>query len=452
MANIAVIGSGISGLTAAYYLAKENHKVTVFERSDRIGGAIQTIRHGSELMEAGPDSLLTSKPAAINLAKELGVELVESCAQGPPGVVKDGRVLPLPDGFKLLAPTRMVPFALTRLLSLRGKLRAAAELFIPAAKDSEDESVADFVSRRFGHEILERLAQPLIGGIYSADPRELSLQATLGFLRALEQSQGSVIKGMLVAAAQRKSSGSLFWAPRNGMGDLIDTLAERIGPDNIRRSHAVERVVRDGKHWVVECEDIEEGFDGMVLACPAHKASELLEKQDPDLASGLGGVSYTSTATIHLLFDKKQLERKMTGSGFVVPHVEGLDITACTYSHMKYPGRADPDKALLRVHVGGSLNQGVLSQNDSKLSDAALETVRPLLGLTGEPQTRKVVRHNKVVPQYTVGHLNVRKKLDSLVAHHPTLALGGNGLHGVGLADCVKQAEVCAKSIHKEVC
>jgi protoporphyrinogen/coproporphyrinogen III oxidase len=452
MANIAIIGSGISGLAAAYYLTREGHKVTVFERSDRIGGAIQTMRRGTEIMEAGPDSLLTSKPEAIDLARELGVELVESCAQGPPGVVKDGRVLPLPDGFKLLAPTRMIPFALTRLLSLRGKLRAAAELFIPTNKDSEDESVADFVSRRFGNEILERLAQPLIGGIYSADPRELSLKATFGFLRMLEQSQGSVIKGMLAAGSRRKTRGSLFWAPRNGMGELVDTLVERIGPDNIRQSRTVERVVRDRKHWVVECEDKEEGFDGMVLACPAHKAAELLEQQDPDLATGLSKVAYTSTATIHLLFDKKQVEREMTGSGFVVPHVEGLDITACTYAHRKYPGRAGPDKALLRVHLGGRLNENVLSKDDSQLSNTAIETLRPLLGLTGNPLTRKVVRHHKVVPQYSVGHLDVRKKLDNLVAHHPTLALGGNGLHGVGLADCVKQAAVCAKSLHKEVC
>ena len=450
MSRIAVVGAGISGLTAAYYLSQANHKVTVFDGGERAGGAVQTIRDGSELMEAGPDSLLTSKPAAIELARELGVELVESFAVGAPGIVKKGEIFPLPDGFRLIAPTRFLPFALTRLLSLAGKIRAAAELFVPPSDNTEDESVAEFVSRRFGKEVLDTMAQPLIGGIYSADPSELSLQATFGFLQALEKSKGSVIRGML-ASAGKQSSGSLFWAPKEGMGTIIDALQSKIGSENIRLSNPVSNIGRRGRYWVLAENNQESGFDGVVLACPAHRAAKLLGNLDPELVSGLEEVPYSSTATVHLTYEESQIAKKLQGSGFVVPHKENLDITACTYSHLKYPGRAAQGKALFRVHLGGQLNPHTLREEDPSLIRTATETLGSLLQIDGRPLSTKLVRHSKVVPQYAVGHPKLRERLDKLASHHSGLALGGNGIHGVGLADCVKQASACAQQIHHQL-
>jgi oxygen-dependent protoporphyrinogen oxidase len=193
------------------------------------------------------------------------------------------------------------------------------------------------------------------------------------------------------------------------------------------------------------------GYDGVVLACPAYRAAELLENLDPELVSGLEQVPYSSTATVHLTYEESRIGEKLRGSGFVVPHTEKLDITACTYSHLKYPGRAARGKALLRVHLGGQLNPNTLREDDEALTRRAIETLGSLLKIDGQPLSSRIVRHSKVVPQYAVGHLKLREKLDQLVAHHSGLALGGNGIHGVGLADCVKQASVCAQQIHGQV-
>lgn len=448
MSRIAVIGSGISGLSAAYFLGRQGHQVTILEASPRAGGAIRTERTPEgAVMEMGPDSFLLSKPAAMNLAREVGVELVPSCAQGSPSVVKGGRLMPLPDGFRLLAPTRFLPFALSGLVSWTGKLRAAAELVVPPKSGCEDESVADFVTRRFGREILDALAQPLVAGIYSADPGELSLQATFPFLQTIEQKQGSVIKGMVKTVQSNRGGGPLFWSPREGMGHLVERLTQRVGHSNLRLSCPVSSLRRVEDRWLVYSARGEELFDAVVLGCPAYRAGSLLEQELPQLSKVLHTIPYTTTAVVHLLLEENQLGVPLRGSGFVVPHREELDITACTYAHRKYPGRVPAGKALLRVNMGGELNQGILAQSNEQLASRALEALRPLLKLSGTPEYYQVVRHHKVVPQYAVGHLKVAKQVEGLVHSQPGLALAGNGVNGVGLGDCVVQAEECARRI-----
>ena len=453
MSKIAVIGGGISGLAAAHYLKNQNHEVSLFEASDRLGGAIRTIRYESQIMEAGPDSFLVGKPAAIELAKELEIDLVPSCAVGPPSVVKNGRLLPLPEGFRLLAPTRLIPFALSRLVSLKGKIRAAAELIISKRNQESDESVADFVTRRFGREILEALAQPLIGGIYSADPAQLSLQATFPFLSRMEKSHGSVTKGMLksLSGQSRGKPRSMFCAPRSGMGALVERLQKSIGSSSIHLSSPICAIRRQNGQWILEREGSEQSYDGIILACPAYRAAQLLTSLDGELAQGLHSVPYTTTAVCHILVRENQITLPLEGSGFVVPHVEGLDITACTYAHRKYPGRAGHHSGLLRVHLGGKLNQEVLDQSDEQLQTTALESLRPLIGLKGPIQRSWLVRHQRVVPQYAVGHMLLRERLEERLQGLHGLALAGNGLHGVGLADCVLRAKNAARNVHRQV-
>lgn len=452
MSRIAVIGSGISGLSAAYFLGRQGHHVTILEASPRAGGAIRTERTPEgALMEMGPDSFLLSKPAAMNLAREIGVELVPSCAEGGPSVVKNGRLMPLPDGFRLLAPTRFLPFALSGLVSWPGKLRAAAELVMPPKIGCDDESVGNFVTRRFGREILDALAQPLVAGIYSADPSELSLQATFPFLQTIEQNQGSVIKGMIKSVRGKGGGGPLFWSPREGMGQLVERLTERTGRSNLRLSCPVSSMRRVEGSWLVYTTPGGELFDAVVLACPAYRAGSLLETELPHLSSALHTIPYTTTAVVHFLFDESQLGGPLRGSGFVVPHRERLDITACTYAHRKYPGRAPEGKALLRVNMGGELNQGILAQSNEQLASRALETLRPLLRLSGRPEFYQVARHHKVVPQYAVGHLKTARQIEEVIQSQPGLALGGNGVHGVGLGDCVARAEECARRIQQQI-
>jgi oxygen-dependent protoporphyrinogen oxidase len=441
--RLAVVGGGISGLTLAYQLKKMGHSATVFEGGSRLGGALHTMRRNGCLMEAGPDSLLVSKPAAIELARELGLELIPSCAIGPPGVVHNDRIYPLPDGFRLLAPTKLLPFALTPLLSVRGKLRAGLEWTVPASQVSEDESLANFVTRRFGREVLETLAQPLIGGIYAADPSRLSVLATLPLFRQLEASCGSITAGML--AQTKRANGargeSLFVTPRHGMGSLVKALAQNL--DDLRLQSPVQAITPSRGGWEVDVHGHREVFDGVILACSAPQLSRLTAF-DPELSQALGRITSTTTVTIQFVFAKHQVRHELLGSGFVVPHVEGKAITACTYSHLKYEGRAPRGKALLRCHLGNAMNQAVVMRADCEIVDLALRELRPLLGLIGEPQACVLTRHWEVLPQYDVGHMDLVDRIEQRLAIHPGLDLAGNGLKGVGVGDCVKQAKAIA--------
>ncbi|MGE0491391.1 MAG: protoporphyrinogen oxidase [Vulcanimicrobiota bacterium] len=436
--QVAVIGGGISGLTAAYQLRQSGASVTLFEASPRLGGAIQTVRQHGCLMEAGPDSLLVMKPAAVQLARELGLELVPSVAEGPPGVVHKGRIQPLPDGFRMVAPTQLLPFVRTPLLSLGGKLRAGLEWLVPATRASADESVADFVTRRFGREVLDTLAQPLIGGIYAADPARLSLLATLPMFRQLEQSRGSVTAGLLAQMKKSGSSkGSMFVTPREGMQSLVQALADRL--EEVRLATPVEQLTPTPTGWEVKALGKTYPFRAVVLACAAPHLARLT-RFDPLLSDALGQIESTTTVTIHFLFEQCQIGRPLRGSGFVIPHVEGYHLTACTYSHLKYPGRAPEGKALLRCHVGNAMSQRAVLLEDQALCELALEELGPLLKLGGPPQQSMLVRHTQALPQYQVGHKELVAAIDRQMALHSGLALAGNGLEGVGVSDCITRA------------
>lgn len=445
MTSIAIIGAGISGLTLGYQLQKNGVSATVFEGGSRVGGALQTIARDGCLMEAGPDSLLLAKPAAIDLARELGLELIEAQKVGPPGVVHHGTIAPLPDGFRLLAPTKLLPFARTPLLTFQGKLRAGMEWAVPAARHQEDESLAAFVTRRFGREVLDTLAQPLIGGIYAADPERLSVLATLPMFRQLENSAGSVTAGLLaqLKKAPGAASAAHFVTPRQGMGSLVQALAERL-PD-LRRQSPVSRLTPTAKGWEVEVHGESSLFSQVVFACGAPQQARL-SSFDPQLSELLGRIGATSTVTVHLLFDEVQFRHELQGSGFVVPHTEGCALTACTYSHRKYEGRAPRGKALLRCHLGNAMRQDLVRLADQELVELVLRELRPLVGLRGEPQTCLVTRHWEVLPQYDVGHLQLVQSIENRAAEHPGLFLAGNAFRGVGIADCVALAQKLAQS------
>lgn len=448
MPKIAVIGGGISGLTAAFHLRRSGAHPVVFEHGPRLGGAVRTFRHQGWLLEAGPDSLLRTKPAAVDLAQELGVELVPTSSSGPPGIVRGGQVVPLPDGLRLMTPTRLLPFVRSPVMSWTGKLRALCEVLVPRRHRDDDESVASFVSRRFGFEMMEVLAQPLVGGIYAADLSRLSLRATLPMFESMERQRGSVTAGMLASLRHAPvSAGALFLAPRHGMGALIEALAKETPEADLRRELPVRRVFLKGETWTLESEAGSERFDGILFACSSRVAAALLSKLVPEVQQALGQTAHVSTATVHLKLNEDQLTQSLTGSGFVVPHLEGSEITACTYAHKKFPERAPKGKALLRVHLGNAMNQEVLKCDDFQLIERAVNQIRPILGLRGEPQESFVARHHKVLPQYGVGHCQRVVRAKTALARHRGLAMAGNGLTGVGLSDCILAARTAATSL-----
>jgi oxygen-dependent protoporphyrinogen oxidase len=464
--RIAVIGGGIAGLAAAHRLteiAREKNsalEILLFEARERVGGAIATEHVDGFVVEAGPDSLISAKPWALALCERLGLR--ERLISTNPSrqsvlVVRNGRAVPLPEGFLLMAPTRFFPFATTPLFSLGGKLRMAAEYFTPRGAAEEDESLASFVKRRFGREALERVVQPLIGGIYAADPEKLSLAATMPRFLEMERARGSVIKGMLrekrQSPAQRTESGarwSLFLSLAGGMQELVDAIAARL-PEGCMRTHTrVEEISREaGKAWTIVANGGAVDVDGVVVAAPAYAAAGLVRRVAPEIARELDAIPYTSTATVSLAYRQADIPREPGGFGMIVPAIEKRKILACTFSSVKYAGRAPAGSVLVRAFIGGALQPELFEQDNASMETNARIELRELLGIAAAPVFTRVHRHPRAMPQYPVGHLASLRRIEQELKKLPSLRLAGNAYYGVGIADCVHSGEKAAEDVGK---
>ena len=467
MQRIVVIGGGIAGLAAAHRLTELASSkagridVTLLEASGRLGGSIATERVGDFLVEAGPDSFITEKPWALKLCERIGLasRLVSTqSAYQKIYIVHDGKLVALPDGFFLLAPTRLWPFIQTPLFSWPGKLRMAGELLLPRGELHDDESLGAFVRRRFGNEALERVAQPLVGGIYAADPDKLSLGATMPRFKEMERSSRSIIYAMWSAQRQRArqaetGSGarwSLFVTLAGGMQELVDTLAERLPDDSVRLNCAARQLKlgANGKSWEVAAGDNNViDADAVVLATPAFRAGDLLSPIDSNAAAELKSISYASTATVSLAYRREDFPQAPNSFGFVVPAIEQRKIMACTFSSLKYPGRAPQDKMLLRAFVGGSLQPALFNTSDSEMEKSVCGELASLLGITATPIFARIWRHPSSMPQYHVGHEARVQRIEAALQPFPTLTLAGSAYHGVGISDCVRTGEEAAEKV-----
>ena len=458
--KLVVVGGGITGLAAAHRaveLARERStelELTLVEARDRLGGTIATERAGGFLVETGPDSFLSEKPWALALCRRLGVEsrLVRTDDRFRKVFVwRAGRLHALPDGFQLLAPTKLGPFVRSGLFSWPGKLRMALDLVKPRGTN-DDESLGAFVRRRLGREALERVAQPLVAGIYTADPDDLSLAATMPRFCELERRERSVILGLWRAnrrAPQTGTSGarwSLFVTFQNGMEEMVTLLASRLPPGAVLLKHRADGIERSGPGWrVVGGLGPALDADHVIVATESYIASHLLRYVDPALATLLGEIPYASSATVTLGLRRADVAHPLDGFGFVVPRTERRSVFACTFSSVKYPGRAPEGHVLLRCFVGGALNEGVLESDDSTLIAAAREDVRLALGIAGEPVLARVARWTKAMPQYHVGHAGRVETIEQCAAAFPGLYLAGGAYRGVGIADCVRSGEAAAE-------
>jgi len=458
--KLVVVGGGITGLAAAHRaveLARERSTaldLTLIEARARLGGTIATERAGGFLIEAGPDSFLSEKPWVLALCRRLGVEdrLVRTDDRFRKVFVwRAGRLHPLPDGFQLLAPTKLGPFITSGLFSWPGKLRMALDLVLPRGV-SDDESLGAFVRRRLGREALERVAQPLVAGIYTADPDDLSLAATMPRFRELERRERSVVLGLWRAnrkAPQAGTSGarwSLFVTFQNGMEELVTTLASRLPPGTALLKHRVDGIERHGQGWrVLSAEGAAVEADRVIVAAEAYTTSRLLRYVDPALATLLGEIPYASSATVTLGYRRGDVPNPLDGFGFVVPRTERRAVLACTFSSVKYPGRAPEGHALLRCFVGGALNEGILESDDGALVAGTRDELRQALGVTAEPVLTRVSRWPKAMPQYHVGHGGRVETIERCAAAIPGLHLAGGAFRGVGIADCVRSGEAAAE-------
>jgi oxygen-dependent protoporphyrinogen oxidase len=462
--RVVIIGGGLSGLTVAHRLVarasggRRPLEVVVLEAKDRVGGAIWTRRVEGFTLEGGADSFITNKPQAVELCQALGLggQLIGTDPQHRRSfVVREGRLMPVPEGFVLLAPNRLGPILTTPILSFRGKLRMLLDLVRPRKDDDSDESLAAFVKRRLGREALERLVQPLVAGIYTADPLDLSLKATLPQFLAMEREHGSLIRAGLSKARQarseeRNSSGArygMFVTLAEGMDTLPRTLAQSLPPGTLRTGTAVRRISRPDpvSPWLIDL------LDGppitaaaVVLATEAHASARLVDGFDPDLALRLRAIPYASSVIVNIAYRRDQVAHPLDGFGVVVPAIERRSILAVSFLSVKFPRRAPAGTVLMRVFVGGAMQPELFDLDDPAITSLAQRELADLLGAVGDPLLIEVGRHPRAMPQYTLGHLDRVAAIRLQAARHSRLILTGNAFDGVGIPDVIRNAQAAA--------
>ncbi|OGL62974.1 MAG: protoporphyrinogen oxidase [Candidatus Tectomicrobia bacterium RIFCSPLOWO2_12_FULL_69_37] len=458
-----VLGGGIAGLAACLRLiegARERGfpiEVVLLEASPRVGGAIETARAGGCLLEKGPDCFLSAKPEGVELCRELGLE--SRLIGTRPGcrrsfILRGGRLHPVPAGFYLLAPSSFLPFVTSPIFSPLGKLRMGLDLLLPRRRGTGDESLASFVRRRFGEEALDRMAQPMVAGIYAADPEDLSLEATMPQFLEMERRHRSVILALRRRMAQARGAAAasgpryaLFLSLEGGMAALVEALRERVSRAGaaLRCGSRASGLRREGGRWRVGLEgggEIE--ADALCAALPAHAAAPLFGEASPRLRELLEGIPYGSVATLNLVFRREQVAHPLDGMGFVVPAAEGRPLMACSFSSSKFAGRAPAGKVLLRAFAGGARGGEALALGDRELVRRLVEELRPVLGLAGEPEEALLQRYGRAMPRYTVGHLGRVEEMERLAAELPGVALAGSAYRGVGIPDCAAGAQAAA--------
>ncbi len=469
--RIAIIGGGIAGLSAAYELelarvAGADVEYELFEAGPSLGGVIASTVADGTVIERGPDSFLTEKPAAADLCRELGLssDLVPSDdAQRKTFILVGKRLVALPDGLMFLVPTKLVPTALSRLFSIPTKIRMGLELLHPPRPHTGDESVADLVRRHYGQEAVDRLADPLLSGIYGGDAAQLSAQSVLPRLVDMETKYGSLTKGMLAAhqagksrqaapgAARPSAPRPLFTTLRYGLQQMIDALVERLDPQRVHTEAPVSAIERTEEGWKVTCSLFgaftRREFGGIILATPAWSAGELLKNVDAPLGSELSGIPYSSSITVNLVYDQTRLGPLPEGFGFLVPAVENRTLLACTFVHRKFPGRTAPGKAVIRAFLGGARNARLLGESDDALVDIVRRELQEILNITATPELCDVRRWPRAMAQYAVGHKDRLLRIKSRVAALPGLRLAGNAYDGIGISDCIRLGRLAAREL-----
>lgn len=439
-----IIGGGISGLSAAYDLARSGIHYTIVEKRPRLGGVIETQRLGGCVLEGGPDSFLSQKPEALALIQELGLgdKVIGSNDQTRiTYILRHGRLVRLPEGVQMIAPSRAWPMAKTSLVGWGTKLRMAVEMF-RRPRRYPDRSVADFVIDHFGRETLDYLAEPLLAGVYGGDPGELSIVSVLPRFAEMEAKHGSLVRAVLKSRG-RGSGGALFRTLDGGLGMLVDKLSENAC---FHRGEA-EAIERDVDGFRVRVDGDWMRAQHVILACPAWSASALVSPLDPALSARLAEIPYTSSATVSLGYRAAEFDGRRAGHGFLIPKKERRRMAACTFVTEKFSGRGPADRMVLRCFFGGAGDEAALNQSDESIEDMARDELRRILGLTATPVFRWVSRWPRSMAQYTVGHADRWKEIQSRTTAIPGIYLAGNGYTGIGIPDCIRMGREAARAV-----
>jgi len=486
--RIAVVGGGIAGLGAARVLedaraadpAVDWH---LYEDEPRFGGKVHTVRRDGFVVEGGPDSAIIEKHWPITLARRLGIgDRFEDSNEGirKSFVFTRGRLHELPEGIILMVPTRMVPFALSSLMSWPGKVRMGMDLVLPrggAARDAGgdgDESLGDFVRRRLGREALARIAEPIVAGIHAGDPEQMSVRATFPMFLEMEQKHRSLILAMLKrrkarqkAAAAKSPSGvagpgappgphSYFYSFKGGLQELSDAIVASLPPERLHGGSAVRTMAPcgascgtsgagSGAYALQLADGSRVVVDAVVLATPAWASGDLLRAIAPLPAADLSSIEYVSTATASLAFRRDQVAHDLTGFGFVVPRAENRPVMATTWSSSKFPGRAPEGHVLLRSFLGRAGIEAAAQLDDAEMTKVVRAELREVMGIAAEPEFVEIFRWPRGMPQYRVGHVDLVDRIEAGVARAPGIELAGGAYHGIGIGDCLREGAAAAE-------
>jgi protoporphyrinogen/coproporphyrinogen III oxidase len=469
--HVVIIGGGIAGLATAYALQERARAAelplacTLVEAKDRLGGVILTERIDDFVIEAGPDSLLTQKPWGVELCQTLGIGdhlIGTNDQQRKIYVLWQGRLHPLPEGLMLIVPTRLRPLVRSRLLSWPGKIRMGCEYFLPRRASEADESLGAFVHRRLGQEALEKIAEPLLGGVYAGSINSMSLLATFPRLRELEDKHGGLIRGMLAQRramrrsprAQGQHATTMFMAPRDGMAEIVEAISARLDRITVLCGEAVQRIMPRGpsmggaRGYAVH---LGPGralqADAVVFATPAHVTAQLVEGFHPKLAEALRAIPYVSSATVSLAYRRADVPHPLDGFGFLTGRREGHRIMGATWTSTKFSHRAPADHVLIRSFVGGKGQEHLVCLDDAALIQVVREELGAILRTTTAPLLARVYRWERANPQYLVGHLDRVDAMEKMLAPHPGLFLTGSAYRGVGVPDCIYQGAQTAERV-----
>ncbi len=457
MKRIAVVGGGISALACAVNLKEKGFDFTVYEKENFAGGKLLTEVIGDLTIEGGPDSYLPEKFWSVQLIKKVGLEEKMLCSNDEHKgtfIYSGGRLHPLPEGVMLMVPTMILPLARSRLISWPGKMRMGMELFVAPRRDRKDESLAEFVTRRLGRECLEKIAEPLVAGIHTSNPDNMSVLATFPRFVEMERKSGSLIKGMIGAMKKmppKNSSGpkmTYFMSMNEGMQELVRGCASYIGEERIKTGTDVVSVVKkDTGYRLTFGDGSTADFDAVVLATPSYVTGDILKYEDKGLSDKLASIEWSSSATVSIAFRKEDMKQPLRGFGFIVPRVENRRINACTWSSIKWSHRAPADTMLIRSFIGGGHHEELVSRGDDELLSTILEELKEIIGITAKPVFSKAYRWFRGMPKYTVGHLERIAAIDEKLKEHKGLFLIGCSYRGIGIGDCAKSGFDAAAAI-----
>lgn len=459
--RIAIIGAGITGLSAAYYLHRQRPdlQISVLESSSRAGGILQTTRRQGFLIERGPDMFITRDSDALKLCEELGFadQLIQTnTANRGAYLIHHGKLQKMPAGWTMMTPTSFWAIAKTPLLSLRGKLRVCWELFVRRRKQTTDESLASFTRRRLGQEAFDNIIQPLIGGIYTADPEKLSMNATLKSFIDMEREDGGLIRGGLKQLKNHKgdtpSSGArygMFVTPKHGMQSFVETIVNALPDQAIEYDINVTGVKTSGDAMEVTVEGETTGrrYDKVLVTTSSQIAARLLSGTFSELSASLEKIPLAGASVLSMGYTRDHVEHPLDAFGIVSPIKENRPLIAISISSVKFAGRAPDDHVLFRVFIGGALQPELLDLSDDELIQSTRKQLKELLGVRGEPIFTEVARWTNTMPQYHVGHVELVDSIETQLEDIAGLELAGNSYRGVGIPLCVRSGKLAAERI-----